>query len=47
MVGDDELIKLHFHTNTPWKVIEYATTLGEVFDLVIENMNRQEKGLKG
>ena len=47
VVGDDELIKLHFHTNTPWKVIEYATTLGEVFDVVIENMNRQEKGLKG
>ena len=19
-VGDDELIKIHFHTNTPWKV---------------------------
>ena len=20
-VGDDELIKIHFHTNTPWKVL--------------------------
>ena len=47
VVGDDELIKLHFHTNTPWKVIEYAATLGDVFDVVIENMDRQEKGLKG
>lgn len=47
VVGDDELIKIHFHTNTPWKVIEYASTLGDVFDVVIENMDRQEKGLKG
>jgi dihydroxyacetone kinase-like predicted kinase len=47
VVGDDELIKIHFHTNTPWRLIEYATQLGEVFDVVIENMSRQEKGLKG
>lgn len=24
VVGDDELIKIHFHTNTPWKVLEYC-----------------------
>ena len=47
VVGDDELIKIHFHTNTPWKVVEYASTLGDVFDVVIENMDRQERGLKG
>lgn len=47
VVGDDELIKIHFHTNTPWKVVEYAATLGDVFDVVIENMDRQERGLKG
>ncbi len=47
VVGDDELIKIHFHTNTPWKVIEYASSLGDVFDVVIENMDRQEKGFKG
>ncbi|HET6785905.1 MAG TPA: kinase to dihydroxyacetone kinase [Erysipelotrichaceae bacterium] len=47
VVGDDELIKIHFHTNTPWKVVEYASSLGDVFDVVIENMRRQEKGLKG
>ena len=22
-VGDEELIKIHFHTNEPWKVLEY------------------------
>ena len=46
-VGDDELIKIHFHTNTPWKVVEYAASLGEIYDIVIENMERQEQGLQG
>ncbi|MBW9151469.1 kinase to dihydroxyacetone kinase [Clostridium estertheticum] len=46
-VGDDELIKIHFHTNTPWKVLEYCTSLGEIYDIVVENMERQTLGLKG
>ena len=46
-VGDEDLIKIHFHTNTPWKVLEYASTLGEIYDVVVENMDRQERGLKG
>ena len=47
VVGDDELIKLHFHTNTPWKVLEYCASLGDIYDLVVENMFRQANGLKG
>lgn len=46
-VGDESLIKIHYHTNEPYKVIEYAMSLGEVYDIVIENMERQAKGLKG
>ena len=46
-VGDEELIKIHFHTNEPWKVLEYCSTLGEIFDIVIEDMDRQARGLKG
>ena len=46
-VGDDELIKIHFHTNTPWKVLEYCASLGEIYDIVVENMERQTNGLKG
>lgn len=46
-IGDDELIKIHFHTNTPWKLLEYCASLGEIFDVVVENMERQAKGLKG
>jgi dihydroxyacetone kinase-like predicted kinase len=46
-VGDDELIKIHYHTNEPWKVLEYCASLGEIYDIVVENMERQEQGLKG
>lgn len=47
VVGDDELIKLHFHTNTPWKVLEYCDSLGDIQDIVVENMERQANGLNG
>ncbi|MBP0965812.1 MAG: kinase to dihydroxyacetone kinase [Oscillospiraceae bacterium] len=46
-VGDDDLIKIHFHTNEPWKLLEYCSTLGEIYDIVIEDMDRQSRGLKG
>ena len=46
-VGDEELIKIHFHTNKPWLVLEYCSTLGEIYDIVVEDMIRQSKGLKG
>ena len=25
--GDEDLIKIHFHTNEPWKVLEYCSLL--------------------
>lgn len=40
-VGDDEMIKIHFHTNEPWQVLEYCAGLGEIYDIVVENMERQ------
>ena len=46
-VGDEELIKIHFHTNEPWKVLEYCASLGEIHDIVVENMERQAEGLSG
>ena len=46
-VGDEDLIKIHYHTNTPWKVLEYCSTKGEIFDIVVEDMDRQARGLKG
>ena len=32
-VGDEELIKIHYHTNEPWKVLEYCRSLGEIYDI--------------
>ncbi len=46
-VGDETLIKIHFHTNEPWQVLEYCASLGEIYDIVVENMERQERGLQG
>ena len=46
-VGDEELIKIHFHTTEPWKVLEYCSQLGEIYDIVVEDMDRQARGLKG
>ena len=46
-VGDERLIKIHFHTNAPWEVLEYCASLGDIYDIVVENMERQENGLQG
>ena len=46
-VGDSELIKIHFHTNEPWKVLEYCASLGEIYDIVVEDMDWQSRGLQG
>ena len=46
-VGDDELIKIHYHTNEPWQVLAYCASLGEIFDIVVEDMDRQARGLNG
>ena len=46
-VGDDTLIKIHYHTNEPWQVLEYCRSLGEIFDIVVEDMERQARGEKG
>ena len=45
--GDEDLMKIHFHTNEPWKILEYCRSLGEIFDIVVEDMDRQSRGLQG
>lgn len=47
LVGDDELVKVHFHTNEPWDLLKYCASKGEIHDIVIEDMIRQSKGLMG
>ena len=39
--GDEDLVKIHFHTN------EYCNTVGEIYDIVVEDMIRQTAGLQG
>lgn len=47
IVGDDEFVKIHYHTNEPWDVLSYCASLGEIHDIVVEDMDRQSRGLKG
>ncbi len=47
VVGDSELIKIHFHTNEPWKLLEYCAGIGQIYDIVVEDMFRQAEGLQG
>ncbi len=47
VMADDDVLKLHFHTNKPWEVLEYCASLGEIYDVVVENMARQADGLQG
>lgn len=47
VIGDKDLIKIHYHTNEPWEVLEYCATLGDIHDIVIENMVRQADNLQG
>ncbi|MBR7007623.1 MAG: kinase to dihydroxyacetone kinase [Ruminococcus sp.] len=46
-IGDESVMKIHYHTNEPWKVLEYCASLGEIYDIVVEDMDRQARGLKG
>ena len=47
VVGDEDVVKVHYHTDTPWEVLEYAAALGELNTIIVENMERQAKGLHG
>ena len=44
---DQDLVKIHFHTNEPWKILEYCNCIGDIFDIVVEDMIRQANGQQG
>lgn len=44
VVDDDEIIKVHVHTEHPGKVLEYGLSFGSLINLKIENMREQHKG---
>jgi DAK2 domain fusion protein YloV len=41
VVGDSEALKIHVHTDDPASVLAYATGLGEVAEVHVNNMRRQ------
>jgi hypothetical protein len=45
VIGDDNVIKVHIHTNEPGKVITYGLAYGELIDIKIENMKLQHENI--
>lgn len=45
IVGDETTIKVHIHTEEPGKVLAYATGLGSLDQIKIDNMRRQTEVL--
>ena len=43
VVGNEEIIKVHIHTNHPGEVMEKAIKLGYLADIKIDNMNLQHR----
>ena len=46
MVNDDEIIKVHVHTETPNIVLEKGLTYGQLLAVKVENMKEQHKNAK-
>jgi hypothetical protein len=45
VIDDEEIIKVHIHTNHPGFVLEEAVKLGEMVNLKIDNMKHQHKSI--
>jgi uncharacterized protein len=41
VVGDENVIKIHFHNNHPGQVLEYCSHFGTLHDIIIDNMADQ------
>ena len=46
VVGSEELVKIHIHSNHPGLVIEYCLKYGALTDLKVTNMREQNKALR-
>ena len=45
VIDDDEIIKVHIHTNHPGFVLEKAVAFGELIDVKIDNMKHQHNSI--
>lgn len=43
VIGDEDVIKIHIHSNDPGKVISHCLVHGELIDVKIENMKMQHE----
>ncbi len=41
VAGDDKMLKVHTHTLTPGKILDYGVSLGSLLDINIENLQEQ------
>ena len=46
VVGDEEIIKIHIHTNHPGIILEYALKTGSLKDIKIDNMRLQNAEMR-
>ncbi|MDZ7672219.1 MAG: DAK2 domain-containing protein [Halanaerobiales bacterium] len=46
VVGDEEIIKIHIHTNHPGIILEYALKTGSLKDIKIDNMKLQNAEMR-
>jgi len=47
LVNDDDMIKVHIHTNAPGKILQLALRYGELSGIKIDNMREQHRHLSG
>lgn len=47
VIDDDDIVKVHIHTNHPGFVLEQAVKIGELINIKIENMKEQHSDLIG
>jgi len=45
VVNDDDLVKIHIHTNAPGKILQLALRFGELSGIKIDNMREQHRHL--
>jgi len=43
VVGDQQVVKIHIHTDHPGQVLEYCTGIGDLTDIKIDNMQFQNE----
>lgn len=43
VISDDEIVKVHVHSETPGEVLSYGSQYGELIKIKIENMREQHR----